>query len=264
LSKIQLSKFLRIKYTVSKNIAKNLFIFVFTLLISVSSFYLIILNIQRSVASTTCNIASETINIGENATVTNNVVSLGTVSCKNLDISGWNVTLDGGGSSKKYTLTTYGQNNFKNLTIKNYGVVNHEAFDKDETTSSNKKVDIHVDGNLVLSGHGSIDVTGKGHAGGTYALLDMKGGRTWSITDGQLGSGGGKKSSIYPTRFSPSACSGGGGSQGSGGNGSSSCTDKGNGGSSITAPADYNPLPCLLYTSPSPRDRTRSRMPSSA
>ena len=23
-------------------------------------------------------------------------------------------------------------------------------------------------------------------------------------------------------------------------------------------------LPCLLYTSPSPRDRTRSRMPSSA
>ena len=24
------------------------------------------------------------------------------------------------------------------------------------------------------------------------------------------------------------------------------------------------PLPCLLYTSPSPRDRTRSRMPSSA
>ena len=36
---------------------------------------------------------------------------------------------------------------------------------------------------------------------------------------------------------------------------------------------DYNPrfrkmrkkvCPCLLYTSPSPRDRTRSRMPSSA
>ena len=26
----------------------------------------------------------------------------------------------------------------------------------------------------------------------------------------------------------------------------------------------YRPLPCLLYTSPSPRDRTRSRMPSSA
>ena len=25
-----------------------------------------------------------------------------------------------------------------------------------------------------------------------------------------------------------------------------------------------NPYPCLLYTSPSPRDRTRSRMPSSA
>ena len=25
-----------------------------------------------------------------------------------------------------------------------------------------------------------------------------------------------------------------------------------------------NPLSCLLYTSPSPRDRTRSRMPSSA
>ena len=25
-----------------------------------------------------------------------------------------------------------------------------------------------------------------------------------------------------------------------------------------------DPLPCLLYTSPSPRDRTRSRMPSSA
>ena len=24
------------------------------------------------------------------------------------------------------------------------------------------------------------------------------------------------------------------------------------------------PFPCLLYTSPSPRDRTRSRMPSSA
>ena len=26
----------------------------------------------------------------------------------------------------------------------------------------------------------------------------------------------------------------------------------------------FNPTPCLLYTSPSPRDRTRSRMPSSA
>ena len=28
--------------------------------------------------------------------------------------------------------------------------------------------------------------------------------------------------------------------------------------------ADGNPYICLLYTSPSPRDRTRSRMPSSA
>ena len=27
---------------------------------------------------------------------------------------------------------------------------------------------------------------------------------------------------------------------------------------------DEDPLDCLLYTSPSPRDRTRSRMPSSA
>ena len=27
---------------------------------------------------------------------------------------------------------------------------------------------------------------------------------------------------------------------------------------------DYNSKACLLYTSPSPRDRTRSRMPSSA
>ena len=27
---------------------------------------------------------------------------------------------------------------------------------------------------------------------------------------------------------------------------------------------DAKPYPCLLYTSPSPRDRTRSRMPSSA
>ena len=31
----------------------------------------------------------------------------------------------------------------------------------------------------------------------------------------------------------------------------------------IEAAAGYLP-PCLLYTSPSPRDRTRSRMPSSA
>ena len=30
------------------------------------------------------------------------------------------------------------------------------------------------------------------------------------------------------------------------------------------APADLFPYACLLYTSPSPRDRTRSRMPSSA
>ena len=28
--------------------------------------------------------------------------------------------------------------------------------------------------------------------------------------------------------------------------------------------ADVTHMPCLLYTSPSPRDRTRSRMPSSA
>ena len=27
---------------------------------------------------------------------------------------------------------------------------------------------------------------------------------------------------------------------------------------------DFEGMPCLLYTSPSPRDRTRSRMPSSA
>ena len=33
---------------------------------------------------------------------------------------------------------------------------------------------------------------------------------------------------------------------------------------SSTAPAGLQVLPCLLYTSPSPRDRTRSRMPSSA
>ena len=30
------------------------------------------------------------------------------------------------------------------------------------------------------------------------------------------------------------------------------------------AVSDKNSTPCLLYTSPSPRDRTRSRMPSSA
>ena len=30
------------------------------------------------------------------------------------------------------------------------------------------------------------------------------------------------------------------------------------------AVAAHQDLPCLLYTSPSPRDRTRSRMPSSA
>ena len=30
------------------------------------------------------------------------------------------------------------------------------------------------------------------------------------------------------------------------------------------APGSYVESPCLLYTSPSPRDRTRSRMPSSA
>ena len=29
-------------------------------------------------------------------------------------------------------------------------------------------------------------------------------------------------------------------------------------------PGTHSPLACLLYTSPSPRDRTRSRMPSSA
>ena len=31
-----------------------------------------------------------------------------------------------------------------------------------------------------------------------------------------------------------------------------------------TIPEVVCPMPCLLYTSPSPRDRTRSRMPSSA
>ena len=30
------------------------------------------------------------------------------------------------------------------------------------------------------------------------------------------------------------------------------------------APEDLNPKACLLYTSPSPRDRQKSRMPSSA
>ena len=30
------------------------------------------------------------------------------------------------------------------------------------------------------------------------------------------------------------------------------------------ASKNFQPSPCLLYTSPSPRDRTRSRMPSSA
>ena len=32
----------------------------------------------------------------------------------------------------------------------------------------------------------------------------------------------------------------------------------------ILNPANGSPITCLLYTSPSPRDRTRSRMPSSA
>ena len=32
----------------------------------------------------------------------------------------------------------------------------------------------------------------------------------------------------------------------------------------ITEPLERDLLSCLLYTSPSPRDRTRSRMPSSA
>ena len=32
----------------------------------------------------------------------------------------------------------------------------------------------------------------------------------------------------------------------------------------LREPLPYNQMPCLLYTSPSPRDRTRSRMPSSA
>ena len=36
------------------------------------------------------------------------------------------------------------------------------------------------------------------------------------------------------------------------------------GGAIASAPAVSSPKPCLLYTSPSPRDRTRSRMPSSA
>ena len=39
----------------------------------------------------------------------------------------------------------------------------------------------------------------------------------------------------------------------------------GGGGSSTTVSGiDAEFKPCLLYTSPSPRDRTRSRMPSSA
>ena len=33
---------------------------------------------------------------------------------------------------------------------------------------------------------------------------------------------------------------------------------------SMNSRPDYEDVPCLLYTSPSPRDRTRSRMPSSA
>ena len=35
-------------------------------------------------------------------------------------------------------------------------------------------------------------------------------------------------------------------------------------GTATTGDSDYTALSCLLYTSPSPRDRTRSRMPSSA
>ena len=33
---------------------------------------------------------------------------------------------------------------------------------------------------------------------------------------------------------------------------------------SLVSALSMQSLPCLLYTSPSPRDRTRSRMPSSA
>ena len=35
-------------------------------------------------------------------------------------------------------------------------------------------------------------------------------------------------------------------------------------GNDIEIPMKLDPSTCLLYTSPSPRDRTRSRMPSSA
>eukprot|EP00656_Telonema_subtile_P036481 TRINITY_DN40484_c0_g1_i1.p1 TRINITY_DN40484_c0_g1~~TRINITY_DN40484_c0_g1_i1.p1 ORF type:complete len:116 (-),score=14.43 TRINITY_DN40484_c0_g1_i1:28-375(-) len=37
-----------------------------------------------------------------------------------------------------------------------------------------------------------------------------------------------------------------------------------NGLSYVAESYPYSPITCLLYTSPSPRDRTRSRMPSSA
>ena len=40
--------------------------------------------------------------------------------------------------------------------------------------------------------------------------------------------------------------------------------ESGGTGESAIAPAALPPCSCLLYTSPSPRDRTRSRMPSSA
>ena len=36
------------------------------------------------------------------------------------------------------------------------------------------------------------------------------------------------------------------------------------GGEELSEAFTGEPYPCLLYTSPSPRDRTRSRMPSSA
>ena len=96
---------------------------------------------------------------------------------------------------------------------------------------------------------------------GVKALGGGAGGGGTKRTGSQTGGGGGYATGTYT--FSPGNAYGviiGG--AGEGGNQSPSDNNQYNGYNTRAGNAGANS--CLLYTSPSPRDRTRSRMPSSA
>ncbi|MDZ7586681.1 MAG: hypothetical protein U0946_02910, partial [Patescibacteria group bacterium] len=138
-------------------------------------------------------------------------------NCENKD-----VIIDGGAVA----VIVSGKHKFKNLTIKNGGELTHDAVLTSEIANPaadplsldlgvylsaaalEKKVDLEVEGSVILESGGKIDVSGKGYPGNNWA--DGFGPGKGRYTGGEygggagfggVGGGGGWAGGVYPSNF---------------------------------------------------------------